>query len=92
MAGQNQGGQGLPGDSTVGVSGAPQPKVNAPTPDSVIKEAQKPPDPLRGGGGQQHGGRAAPAVHIEHYHVEQTEDRAGQDLARWQMATAGMTI
>lgn len=35
-------------------------------------------------------GRTAPVVHIEHYEVNHTEDRAGADLARHSMAAAGI--
>lgn len=54
-----------------------------PTPESIAVGAF--PDAPKGGSGPPPG-PAAPMVNIEHYHVEQTEDHAGKDLARHQIA------
>lgn len=61
-----------------------------PTPASVTKQVQRPPDPLdhHGGDGGQGGhhnthNSSYTGVHIENYHAYDGEDRAGQDLARW---------
>lgn len=78
---------------------APTVNINAPTPASVTRLAQHPPDPLNhnrgssGGHGNKPSGYGSgpnsPAVHIENYHAssgDRDQEKAGQDIARHTIA------